>query len=97
RRQTGWCGPYRRGAPHPALPQRGRETRAAVLQRGREINDRDDTSFPMDRRPLGQPASLGDRRAGAAGPGSGTIALTVTQISITVERTGQADHEARGI
>src|SRR4029077_11840234 len=58
---------------------------------------RDDAAFSMDRRPLGQPASLVDRRLGAAGPGSGTLALTVTQIRITVERTGQADHEARGI
>src|SRR5205085_10135398 len=57
----------------------------------------DDASFSVDRRPLGQPAPLGDRRPGAAGLGSGTLALTVTQIRITVERTGQADHEARGI
>src|SRR5207248_9812472 len=57
----------------------------------------ENASFPMDRRSLGQPASLGDRRAGDAGPGSGAIALTVTQIRITVERTGQADHEARGV
>src|SRR5439155_21646752 len=57
----------------------------------------DNASFSMEWRSLGQPASLGDCRAGTAGPGSGAIALTLTVNRITVERTGQADHEARGV